>query len=150
MRIFVSLPVWEREGRVDLSIPVAEQESVPAQFNIPELFDPELMPEPRLLEHALSIERIPPENRTNLEHHLTELKVILIRRLISDQLAYITIAKRWFHVTDLVEIQHRKIGLGRIGGKAAGMLLAANILKEMGDEALRKSIQIPEIFLPRI
>jgi hypothetical protein len=142
----VSLPVWEREDRVDRPIPAVEKEPVQAQFDIPELFDPELMPEPRLLEHALSIERIQPENRTNLEHHLTELKVILIRRLISDQLAYITIAKRWFHVTDLAEIQNRKIGLGRIGGKAAGMLLAANILKEMGDDTLRKSVQIPESF----
>lgn len=141
-----SSPVWEREDRSASSIPAAEPGPVPAQYTLPEFFDPELMPEPRLLEHALSIERIPVENRTNLEHHLTELKVILIRRLISDQLAYITIAKRWFHVTDLAEIQQRKIGLGRIGGKAAGMLLAANILKEMGDETLRKAIRIPESF----
>lgn len=141
-----STPVWEREEQPALSVPITGQEPMPAQYTLPELFDPELMPEPRLLEHALSIERIPVEYRTNLEHHLTELKVILIRRLISDQLAYITIAKRWFRVTDLAEIQQKKIGLGRIGGKAAGMLLAANIIKEMGDGPLRKAVQIPESF----
>ena len=36
------------------------------------------------------------KNAVALEHHLTELKVILIRRIISDQLAYINIAKKWF------------------------------------------------------
>jgi hypothetical protein len=113
---------------------------------LPETFDPELMPEARLLEHALSIENIPPEERGTLEHHLTELKVVLIRRIISDQLTYINIAKQWFKVRDLAEIHRRKIGLGKIGGKAAGMMLAANILNEMGDDLLRGSYCIPESF----
>jgi hypothetical protein len=64
---------------------------------LPETFDPELIPEGRLLEHALSIERIPPSERGALEHHLTELKVVLIRRLISDQLEY-PYRRRWFDV----------------------------------------------------
>jgi Pyruvate phosphate dikinase, AMP/ATP-binding domain len=104
------------------------------------------MPVGRLIEHALSIENIPSEERGALEHHLTELKVILIRRIISDQLEYINIAKKWFKVRDLAEIQQRKIGLGRIGGKAAGMMLAANILNETGGEALRASYGIPESY----
>ena len=113
---------------------------------MPENFDPELMPVGRLIEHAQSIESIPPQERGALEHHLTELKVILIRRIISDQLEYINIAKKWFKVSDLAEIHKRKIGLGRIGGKAAGMMLAANILNEMGDETLRASYCIPESY----
>lgn len=113
---------------------------------LPDLFDPEFIPEGRLLEHAQSIENIPPTERGALEHHLTELKVILIRRLISDQLTYINIAKRWFSITDLKRIHRRKIGLGKIGGKAAGMLLAANILYELGDEDLRACLQVPESF----
>jgi hypothetical protein len=113
---------------------------------LPDLFDPEFIPEGRLLEHAQSIENIPPNERGALEHHLTELKVILIRRLISDQLAYINIAKRWFSIADLKRIHRRKIGLGKIGGKAAGMLLAANILSELGDDELRSHLQVPESF----
>jgi hypothetical protein len=140
-----STPVWRRSAQVKAARyeqPQTEQ----MQLILPETFDPELIPEGRLLEHALSIENIPQAERGVLEHHLTELKVVLLRRLISDQLAYINIAKMWFRVKDLAEIYRRKIGLGRIGGKAAGMLLAANILKEAGNEALRDSFYLPESF----
>ena len=141
-----STPVWRRSAQVDLqpSLKIADTEQI--KLILPEAFDPELIPEGRLLEHALSIENIPHEERGPLEHHLTELKVVLIRRLISDQLAYINIAKKWFKVKDLAEIYRRKIGMGRIGGKAAGMMLAANILKEVGDDALRSSFYVPESF----
>jgi len=139
-----STPVWERSAS---SIPVTDNiETEPQPLILPETFDPEMIPVSRLLEHALSIENIPPGERGMLEHHLTELKVILIRRIISDQLAYINIAKKWFNVSDLAEIHRRKIGLGRIGGKAAGMLLAANILNEKGDDTLRASFNVPESF----
>jgi hypothetical protein len=141
-----STPVWRRPAQVEPLQPYPRMETRPVQLVLPENFDPELIPEGRLLEHAISIENIPPAERGALEHHLTELKVVLIRRLISDQLAYINIAKKWFKVRDLADIYQRKIGLGRIGGKAAGMLLAANILKEVGDEALRDSFYLPESY----
>jgi hypothetical protein len=66
--------------------------------------------------------------------------------MISDQLAYVNIAKKWFKVADLYEIQRRKIGTGKIGGKAAGMLLAARILSEVADEDIRQNIHIPESY----
>ena len=139
-----SIPVWNRE--IQPAPGIEKQPAEPIQLILPETFDPEMMPVGRLIEHALSIENIPPEERASLEHHLTELKVILIRRIISDQLEYIHIAKKWFKVTDLAEIHRRKIGLGRIGGKAAGMMLAATILNEMGDDTLRASYGIPESY----
>jgi hypothetical protein len=71
---------------------------------------------------------------------LRELKVVLIRNLISDQLPYINIAKEWFTISDLAEIRRRKIGLGRIGGKAAGMLLALRVLKEMAGNDLAQCL----------
>jgi hypothetical protein len=139
-----SIPVWKRSLQ---PVPnVNERETERVQVILPENFDPELMPVGRLIEHAQSIESIPPQERGALEHHLTELKVILIRRIISDQLEYINIAKKWFKVSDLAEIHKRKIGLGRIGGKAAGMMLAANILNETGDATLRASYCIPESY----
>jgi hypothetical protein len=141
-----SAPVWRRAAQVELQPSDEGVETEQLQLMLPAAFDPELMPEGRLLAHAQAIENTPREERGALEHHLTELKVVLIRRLISDQLAYIHIAKKWFKVKDLAEIYRRKIGLGRIGGKAAGMLLAANILKEVGDDALRASLYIPESF----
>ncbi|OGO33844.1 MAG: hypothetical protein A2W35_00850 [Chloroflexi bacterium RBG_16_57_11] len=141
-----STSVWRRTAPSEPLLPHKGLEIEQVKLIVPEAFDPELMPEGRLLEHALSIENIPREARGALEHHLTELKVVLIRRLISDQLAYINIAKKWFKVKDLAEIYRRKIGLGRIGGKAAGMMLAANILNETGDDALRSSVYVPESF----
>jgi hypothetical protein len=109
-------------------------------------FEPEFSPENTLLEQAISIEKLSIAERKPFEHRLREIKVALIRRLISDQLTYINIAKEWFTIGDLDEIYRRKIGNGRIGGKAAGMILAARILNEVLEEPLRSSIQVPESF----
>jgi hypothetical protein len=145
-RYLRSHPIWTRPAEPESAEKVAQTIQPDESILLPDLFDPEFIPEGRLLEHAQSIENIPPTERGVLEHHLTELKVILIRRLISDQLTYINVAKRWFSIADLKRIHRRKIGLGKIGGKAAGMLLAANILYELGDDELRSSLQVPESF----
>jgi hypothetical protein len=108
--------------------------------------NPELAPMDLLFEQALTIERMPVEERTKLEPRLRESKVVLIRNLISDQLGYINIAKQWFTVSDLADIRRRRIGAGRIGGKAAGMLLAWRIITEVGDEELRQRVRIPESY----
>jgi hypothetical protein len=115
------------------------------QGELPDLaaFNPELAPQDMLFEQARGIEEMPAADRLRWEARLQEIKVVLIRTMISDQLAYIKIAKKWFTVSDLEEIKRRKIGQGKIGGKSAGMLLAARILNEMGDEALKSSIRIP-------
>jgi hypothetical protein len=110
------------------------------------LHDMELVPENALFDQAAAIEQTPAEQRKYYEHHLSEIKVALIRRLISDQLAYINIAKNWFSISDLMEIYRHRIGYGKIGGKSAGMMLAARILAENGDEELRKSIFVPESY----
>jgi hypothetical protein len=109
-------------------------------------FNPELAPQEMLFEHGLTLEKLPAEERLKYEHRLQEIKVVLIRRMISDQLAYINIAKDWFMVADLRQIQHRKIGYGKIGGKSAGMLLAARILSEVADDEIRSCLNIPESF----
>ena len=85
-----------------------------------------------LFEQAMSIEKMPPDERAKHEARLQEIKVVLIRTMISDQLAYVKIAKDWFTIADLNEIRAHKIGQGKIGGKSAGMLLAARILMEDG------------------
>ncbi|HUV15419.1 MAG TPA: PEP/pyruvate-binding domain-containing protein [Pelolinea sp.] len=100
-------------------------------------FNPEQAPQELIFEHAWSILRLPPEARAKYEHHLEESVVVLIRTIISDQLPYVNIAKRWFTIPDLAEIRKHKIGAGRIGGKAAGMLLAYRILSiELPEESL--------------
>ena len=106
-------------------------------------FNPELAPQDMLFEQAEMIERLPREDRHSLEARLQEIKVVLIRTMISDQLAYLNIARKWFTVEDLREIRRRKIGYGKIGGKSAGMMLAYRILNEVAPPEVRKAIQIP-------
>ena len=92
--------------------------------------NPELIPMDRVFEQARMIVNLPQKKRVKYEARLLECKVVLIRHLISDQLRYINIAKKWLTIEDLEEIRRRKICSGRIGGKAAGMLLAVRILYE--------------------
>jgi hypothetical protein len=99
-----------------------------------------------LFEQALAIEKMPAEKRKQAEARLREIKVVLIRTMISDQLAYVNIAKDWFTMSDLSEIRRRKIGEGKIGGKSAGMLLAARILQEVGDDEIRAAMRVPESY----
>jgi hypothetical protein len=109
-------------------------------------FNPELAPQNMLFEHALAIENLPPGERPRAEARLREIKVVLIRTLISDQLAYVHIAREWFSASDLLEIKRRRIGGGKIGGKAAGMLLALRILTEVADDEIRGHLRIPESY----
>ncbi len=109
-------------------------------------FNPELAPQEMIFEQARAIEELPPEELSRYKHHHNQLIVVLIRRIISDQLAYINIAKEWFTASELIDIQKRKIGYGRIGGKAAGMLLACTILSQGADDAIRRSLKIPESY----
>jgi hypothetical protein len=106
-------------------------------------FNPELAPQEMLFEQAEDIELLPASKRKKLEARLQEIKVVLIRTMISDQLAYLNIARKWFTVEDLNDIYRRKIGYGKIGGKSAGMMLAYRILREAAPPEVRESLRIP-------
>jgi len=106
-------------------------------------FNPELAPQEMLFEQAEMIEAMPPDERKKYEARLKELKVVLIRTIISDQLKYIKIARKWFTVGDLKEIRARKIGGGKVGGKAAGMLLAMRIIKETAPADVAQRFRLP-------
>jgi hypothetical protein len=108
--------------------------------------NPELAPIELVFEQAMMIDKMPEEDRTRLDARLQEAKVVLIRTMISDQLRYINIAKEWLNLEDLIEIRRKKIGSGRIGGKAAGMLLAARVIKERAGSELRAAIRTPESY----
>lgn len=62
------------------------------------------------------------------------VRVALIRRFISEQLDFIGVAKKHLTLRDLNPLMKASIGApdgaGRLGGKAAGMLLAASILRD--------------------
>jgi len=93
-------------------------------------FNPELAPWHMLFAQAEEFERLPPEKKTKVRHHLQQIIVVLTRGMISDQLGFVGVAREHFEIADLKEIYRRRIGRGKIGGKAAGMLLAYKILRE--------------------
>ncbi len=109
-------------------------------------FNPEIAPLDMLFNQGMTIERLSAAERVPYEARLHEIKVVLIRKMISDQLRYINIAKDWFTISDLAEIRRHTLGQGRIGGKAAGMLLASRILKEKASPELRAALRTPVSF----
>jgi hypothetical protein len=108
--------------------------------------NPELAPLEMVFQQATAIQTLPASERASMEARLKESKVVLIRTMISDQLRYINVAREWFTINDLAEIRRRKLGTGRIGGKAAGMLLAMRILEESGDQEIKDCICAPDSY----
>jgi hypothetical protein len=131
-----SMRVWSREAPHQATS--EGMEALPLNLDI--------IPEERLFQIAREIEQLPEPERANRLHHLRDLKVTLIRKLISDHLAYINLAREWLSFNDLELIYSRKIGAGRIGGKSAGMLLAYRILQEAAEEPIRNHLQIPDSY----
>jgi hypothetical protein len=97
--------------------------------NLALTFNPELAPWDLLFAQGLEYEKLPTEKRAGVQHHLREIIVVLIKRMLSDQLDFVGVAKELFTIGDLMELRRRRIGRGKIGGKAAGMLLAHKILQ---------------------
>jgi hypothetical protein len=108
-------------------------------------FNPELAPLDMLLNKAQQYELLPPDDRVQIQHHIEEIIVVLVRTMISDQLSFVRIAKSYFTADDFRAIRSRRIGNGKIGGKAAGMLLAHKILEVEAPE-LAQHINVPESY----
>ena len=125
----------------DLQRPQADGRTVSPDHSLP--FNPELAPLEMVLRQAERYEALPAEERAAVDHHLQELRVVLLKSLVSDQLAFIHIARRWFTATDFNMILERRIGTGKIGGKSAGLLLAYKILQNTSPEIF------DQITLPR-
>ncbi|MCP4538021.1 MAG: phosphoenolpyruvate synthase [Chloroflexi bacterium] len=112
-------------------------------------FNPELSPWDLLFAKGDEFERLPPEKRVRIRHHLQEIIVVLIKGMISDQLELVGVAKELFTIQDLKEIRRRRIGRGKVGGKAAGMLLACKILQlshEKDAMDVHEYVEIPDSY----
>jgi hypothetical protein len=81
-------------------------------------------------------------------------RAALVRRFLTDQLDFISVAKRYIRVLDFGEVLDHVLPTesryGRLGGKAAGLILANSILQEARREGrLEADHKIPEsYFLP--
>lgn len=112
-------------------------------------FNPEIAPWELLFRQGEIYESMPAPDWEKVQHHLEEIKVVLIKRMISDQLLYIGVAKKVFSIADLRKIYRRRIGGGKIGGKAAGMMLAYKILQQPDAEwgvDISEQVSIPETY----
>ncbi len=109
-------------------------------------FNPEIAPWEMLFRQGEAYERMPVDELERFRHHLEEIKVVLIKRLMSDQLPFIGVAKRVLTIDDLRRIHHSLIGTGKIGGKAAGMYLAWRILQTVDDMFGQGVIHIPDSY----
>ncbi len=92
-------------------------------------FNPELAPRELLLQQMAEYEKLPPDERGRVAHHLEEMRVVLTKSMVSDQLSFVRVAKQWFGADDFASIQARSVGTGKIGGKAGGLLLGWKILQ---------------------
>jgi hypothetical protein len=106
-------------------------------------FHPELAPWDMLFAKGEAYEALPEAEREAVEHHLQEIKVVLIKAMISDHLEYVGIAREWLTIEDLKAIRERRIGRGKIGGKAAGIQLARAILTQSGSESVLRRLSFP-------
>lgn len=97
-------------------------------------FNPEIAPWEMLFRQGEYYEGLPPPELEKVQHHLEEIKVVLIRGMISDQLPLIGVAKKVLTISDLKRIYERRIGRGKIGGKAAGMIIAYKALQQRAPE----------------
>ena len=127
----------------ELRTPRADGRSISPEHSLP--FNPELAPLEMVLRQAEKYESLPDEERAAVDHHLQELRVVLLKSLVSDQLAFIHIARRWFTAADFNMILERRIGTGKIGGKAAGLLLAYKILQNTAPEIFEK-VNLPHSY----
>lgn len=108
-------------------------------------FNPELAPRDLLLAQLAEYEALPELQRSQVQHHIEEIRVVLIKMLISDQLRFVRLAQAWFTSEDFRFILAHHLGTGKIGGKAAGMLLARKILKTSVPD-LAQQIEIPRSY----
>ncbi|MBS3783189.1 MAG: PEP/pyruvate-binding domain-containing protein [Anaerolineae bacterium] len=112
-------------------------------------FNPELAPQSFLMAQAKKYASLPRERRDEIQHHLREITVVLTKSMISDQMGFVRLAKAFFDAGDFERIAKRRIGEGKIGGKAAGMMLAWKILQQH-DSAdalnLRERVVIPDSY----
>ena len=69
------------------------------------------------------------------------LRENILECLLGIEPTRLELCRKYFSTADLIEIKRREIGTGCIGGKAAGMLLARNIIRDTLPELYRDRIE---------
>ncbi|RKX24651.1 MAG: pyruvate, phosphate dikinase [Candidatus Zixiibacteriota bacterium] len=79
------------------------------------------------------------------------IEVSLIRRFLSDQLEYISVAKDFIEISDFYYLLSNVVfapeSHGKLGGKSAGLFLAAQILrKKATEDQLLEGVKVPKTY----
>lgn len=69
------------------------------------------------------------------------LKENIMRCLLGTEPTRLALCRKYFTVSDLMDVKRREIGTGCIGGKAVGMLLARNIIRDTDPELYSRRIE---------
>lgn len=112
-------------------------------------FNPELAPWAMLFAMGERYENLPKEERQKVHHHLQEMVVVLSKGMLSDQLDFVRLSREHLTIAALKQIRNRRIGRGKIGGKAAGMMMAWKIVQQEQHESgnrLCQWITIPDSY----
>lgn len=70
-----------------------------------------------------------------------QLKENILRCLLGNEPTRLELCRKYFSMKDLMRIKNREIGTGCIGGKAVGMLLARNIIRDEAPELYDSRIE---------
>jgi hypothetical protein len=109
--------------------------------------NPEMASMEILFEQLETLHTLPSDEQAHARHHIQETKVVLIKALISDELEFVRVAKEYMSLDDLQWIRSHRVGRGKIGGKAAGLVLAWKILQASLDRFCDTCQQI-QLVLP--
>ena len=109
--------------------------------------NPEMASMEILFQQMENYTKLPPAEQERSRHHMQETKVVLIKALISDELDFVRVAKEYLAYEDLLWIRTHRVGRGKIGGKAAGLVLAWKILQVALDRFCDTCQQI-ELVMP--
>lgn len=127
-----SIQGWLREDRVDFLVQALET------------------PYTSLVEIANALDRFQHSGVASSELSLatrTGLVTALVRRLLTDHLSYIHVARRYVEVDDFFDVIAHTVILprshGRLGGKASGLLLAAKVVRRSPDLQSVLPLRIP-------
>lgn len=102
-----------------------------------------------LLKKMNYYESLSEEEKSLVHHEMRELKIVLLKRLITEIPEQVRVAERFLSLADLKEIYSRILGKGKVGGKSAGMLMAYKIVQYAEEEDpynYRDFISIPESY----
>jgi hypothetical protein len=128
---------------------LSKKGQIPSEENVYLSFNPEIAPWKMLFAQAKQIEKSSAQRQHAMRHHMRECIVVLTKGMLSDQLSFVGIAKNAFAISDLEAIYGRRIGRGKIGGKAGGMMLAKAILHrpEPDDPVdFREVVRVPDSY----